>query len=236
MSIATRLENNKLAARVYISNISKLWPVEAQEAALAAGTPGWPDVRVYQDHLGPMARKAHSPEALKERSSGLLRRTSRPPGDETIYVASLAVLAWTPEDLMACLEAAAARHATIVALDTGRRIEPTAGAADLRPALVDFLASKRRAQTEGGRAIGVKASKEKRLADVLARIKLIEADWPLREVSTQELLERAGRVPHRHRHKVAMSYITAVQHLGKRPLAQKRHDAMLKRAAKRKST
>jgi hypothetical protein len=116
-----------MTARAYLSNLSKLWPLERQEALHAERTPGWPDdVTVYRDKLGPTLLKAHAPSSLADWAN-LLRPTSRRPNGETIYLASLAVLAWESEDFMGALAAAAKRHAAVVVLDTGRRIEPDAG-------------------------------------------------------------------------------------------------------------
>src|SRR5579859_2512573 len=156
--------------KIYLSNILRQWTLDAQRKALA-GVP--PPVERYEDVLKPRALKAHSPADLTERAE-LLRRTSRRRGAETIYVASLGVLAWQAEDFMACLGGAAARHATIEALDTGRKIPPTATAKELAEALSEFLASRRRHQTTGGRLAGVQASRALRMEDAQKRKALIE--------------------------------------------------------------
>jgi hypothetical protein len=68
---------------------------------------------------------------------------------------------------------------------------------------------------------------------VIERLKLIEADWPLREPPTAELQLRAGRMVRRRM--VPMAYATIIQHLGPRPLAQKRHERAIEREQRRKA-
>jgi len=225
-----------MAVRAYLSNVVRIWPIEKQEALLAEHIPNWPnDVAVYRDEVKPEARRSHSDEALKERAS-MLRRTSRRHGTEAIYVASFCVLAWTPEDWMKCMAAAAERGAAIIALDTGTTVPPTADAKQMAEAFSEFLAGRRRAQTGEGRKVGALISAAARLADTKRRVALIEEDWKGRAFSTEELLLRAGRTPKGRRQVVPMAYNTAVLHLGKRRVAQGLHDAILKRDAKRKRT
>lgn len=222
--------------RAYLSNIVKTWPLDKQEAMHAAGTPGWPNgnkVAIYRDEVKPAARKAHSPEALRERAEAL-RPTSRRRSDELLHVASLAVLAWSPEDFMGCMAAAAARGATIVVLSTGRRILPTAGARELADAQKEFMEERRRAQTSPGRKEAAKVQGAKRRADTSQRIDLIRADWPLRTVATADLLLRAGRIPRGKRDVVPMAYSIAKRHLGPRPAAQEAHERALEREARRR--
>lgn len=210
----------------YVSNILRQWTVEAQREALA-DVPG--PVEGYEDVLAPRTLKAHSPADLKERAE-LLRKTGRRRGDETIYVASLGVLAWVAEDFMACMAAAAARNATIYALDTGRSIPPTATAKELAEALSEFLASRRRHQTTGGRLAGVNASRALRMEDAQKRKALIEADWHGTEVPTSVLLDRAGK--ERRGRWVPMAWATAVRLMGRRPTTEQFRKAEAKRKAK----
>lgn len=208
----------------YAANILRQWPMRDQLLKLASA-PGGP-VEHYQDDLKPRALKTHSPLDLKERGE-LLRKTARKRGEETIYVACLGVLAWKPEDFMACMAAAAARNATVTALDTGRSIPPTATAKELAEALSEFLAARRRHQTTGGRLAGVEASKAVRMDDTRRRAALIEKDWHGVEVATTELLERAGK--ERRGRLVPMAWATAVRLLGRRPTPEKFRKAAMEK-------
>lgn len=221
--------------RAYLSNIVRIWPIDKQEQAHVAGTPGWPDVATYRDEVKPRARKAHSAEALTERAF-MLRRTGRRRGEETVYVASLCVLAWTPEDWMQCMAQLADRNATVVALDTGRTLPPDAGQVERAAAFSEFLAGRRRAQTGEGRKVGAKISADRKKQDSARRAELIRADWPLRLTSTKELLLRAGTTRKRRgvEFVVPMAYSIAKRHLGPRPEAQAAHERALKREARKR--
>jgi hypothetical protein len=209
--------------KIYLANILRQWPIDAQRKALA-DVPK--PVETYEDVLKPHALKTHSPAALKERAE-LLRPTGRRNAVETIHVASLGVLAWVAEDFMACMGAAAKRGATVVAVETGREIPPTASAADLAEALSEFLTARRRHQTTGGRLAGVQASRDVRMADTKARAALIADDWHGVDVPTSDLLERAGK--ERRGRVVPMAWATAVRLLGRRPTAEKMRAAAAKR-------
>ncbi len=213
--------------KIYLSNILRHWPVEAQRKALAGVEKPH---ETYEDILKPRHLKAHAAAALTERGMAL-RPTSRKGHEETIYVASLGVLAWVAEDFMAALGAVAARNASVVAMDTGRHISATATATELAEALSEFLAARRRHQTTGGRLAGVKASNASRKADTAARAALIAEDWRGVDVPTDVLLARAGRVPKGKRDKVAMAYRTAVLLLGRRQTPKRMRVAKLKREA-----
>lgn len=209
--------------KTYSSNILRHWPIEAQRAELAKLPK---PVEAYEDVLKPRALKAHSPADLKERAE-LLRRTGRKGGAEEISVACLGVLAWVAEDFMAAMGAAAARNATIVALDTARTISPTATAVELAEALSEFLTARRRHQTSGGRLAGVEASRKLRMADTAARAALIADDWHGVTAATDDLLARAGKM--RRGRLVPMAWSTAVRLLGRRPTPAKMRAAKMEK-------
>jgi len=120
--------NFTMSARAYMSNILKVWtPTDQQELLDSVGE----KLMLYRDELRPGERKLKAPEAMVERAA-MLRPTGRKGRDETIYIACLGLLAWDLRDLLRCLASAQARGATIVALNTGRRIEPSAGAGRYR--------------------------------------------------------------------------------------------------------
>ncbi len=199
--------------KTYASNILRHLPLEAQRKVLAGVEKPY---ETYEDILKPRHLKAHSPDALKERAM-LLRPTSRKGHEEMIYVASLGVLGgWTAEDCLKALGAAGARNATVVALDSGRHIPPTATGAELAEAISEFVAARRRQQTTGGRLAAAAARK----AGTAARAALIADDWHRADVDTDVLLLRAGRTLKRKVKVVPMAYRTAVQHLGRRPTAR----------------
>lgn len=176
-----------MAAKGYMSNILRVWTAEAQETLLAqAGA-----VTIYRDELKARARRARDASALTERTA-MLRPTGRRSRDETIYVACLGVLAMDLRDLGRCFAASQARGATIVALNTGRRIGPDARAKEIAAAQEDFAADKRRGAVSPGRR-GYEAAKELRDADTKRRIDLIREDWGNPRFSTLSLLARAGR-------------------------------------------
>jgi hypothetical protein len=225
----------KAEIRAYLSNIVRIWPVDEQERVHAAGTPGWPNVAIYRDEVKPAWRRAHSAEALIQRGF-MLRKTSRRGGAERIYVAALCVMAWSSEDWMHCMAALDARNATVIALDTGREIPPGATQAQRAEAFSEFLAGRRRAQTGESRKVGAKISAERKKADSARRADLIRADWPLRIVSTKDLLLRAGttRKGGGRERIVPMAYSIAKRHLGPRPEAQEAHERALAREARKR--
>src|SRR5262245_38148349 len=95
--------------KAYLSTISPRWPIERQHSILdlPVGT-----TTVYQDRVKLRRGQDLKPELLKDRAE-LLRPTARRNGSESIFVASLAVLAVNADDLNVVLAQAAERGATI---------------------------------------------------------------------------------------------------------------------------
>lgn len=210
--------------KVYLSNISPLWPLGRQEKVLAPLVPGWPDVPTYCDTLSANVRKAHNAGSLLQRAS-MLRPTARRPGDETVYVASLACLAWGVADFSNVLAAMSDRDTSLVVIDTNTTIPPDAGARVLAAAVKAFVAAKR-SVTGGGPIVGALASAAMRRAETNDAIRKIEGRWklPTKDYPTWQLLTEAQ-----------LSRNTVVDRLGKRPDAQRRYQAGLKRAARRQN-
>lgn len=199
-----------MTARVYLSNLVAAWSFERQEKLCAEKVPGWPHVPTYRDDVAPRHRKSHSAEALTERNGSLLRKTNRRTA-ETIYVPTLAILAWELRDFQRCLVAAEARNATVVALDTGTEIPPNASRAALADAGDEFLSRRKSASTEGARATdGGKIAGERRAAEAMAKAEPFRERWKRRDDSTPKLLREMD-----------LSYNTACKYLGKRPDAQR---------------
>lgn len=216
--------------KVYISNISRVWPVAVQEKLIAAKVAEWPNVSTYRDDLSAAKRQGQSKDAMTQRAYVLRLSTPRP---EVIMFASWPVLAWDIRDLSECWKAAKARGASLMALDTGFVLAPDAGADELAAVVADFLAKKKSADAGSGRKIGAAASVKARSEDIKRRIALIEDDWPKPWPPTKELLDRAGRERKIGRKKVwvPMAYSTAVKALKiSRPKAQVAFQAGLARA------
>lgn len=200
-----------MTARVYFSNIVAAWPTERQEKLAAEKVPGWPRVEVYREDVAPRHRKSHASDALVERNNALLRKTGRRGARETIYVASLALLAWELRDFQRCLVAAEARGATVVALDTGTEIPPDANRKALADAGDEFLSRRKSVATEGARGTGGgKIAGARRAAQAAAKAEPFRDRWKRKDDSTPKLLNEMG-----------LSYNTACKYLGKRPEAQR---------------
>jgi len=212
-----------MITRIYLSNIAPGWPVDRQKELMAARVPGWPDVPTYVDLLSPAKRKAHVPTSLVQRAE-LLRATSRPGSAEEIVVASLGCLAWEQADFLQCVAAASQRGATIIALDTGRRIEPTASPSAIADANQEFLA--RRRSKGGSGPAGYLVSAGRRAANAEAAAMGIKDRWslPTKDYPTDDLLAEAG-----------ICRNTANQYLGHRPDAQRKHRNALAQAARNRA-
>lgn len=215
--------------KVYISNISKAWPVDRQEKLIAEKIHEWPDVPTYRDDLSAAKRRGQSREAMAERGY-LLKPAS--PRSEVIAFASWPVLAWDTKDLGECRAAAQERGASLMALDTGVILTPEATAGEWQAVVEDFLAKKKSAEVGGGPRIGAAASVKVRTEDTARRIALIKDDWPKPWPPTPELLQRAARERKIGRKTVLipMAYSTAAKVLGPRPKAQAAFQASLARA------
>jgi hypothetical protein len=198
-----------MAGRVYMSNISKLWPLDRQKAILKA-IPGFAQIPVYQDNLTRRGLQARSPDLLEERAT-MLRPTSRRAA-ETIYVASPAVLVFGASDLAHVLTAAAARHATLVFVADGLEVPPDPHTAVVAQVIDLWERHKRRALSEGGRLTGIRVAQERRAAATAAGLDKVRADWsrPSDEAPTAELVARSG-----------LTYKSLNQHLGPRKKAQR---------------
>jgi hypothetical protein len=209
-----------MTLHAYLSNITPGWSIQQQKDVLAAHVPGWPDIPTYIDRLPPAKRKAHSPASLTQRAE-LLRGTWRPENVEGIVVVSLACLAWEQVDFLQCVAAATTRGATIVALDTGRRIAPGATPAEIADAAQEF--ARRRAAKGGMGRPGYLVSAEKRSAEAKAAAMRIKDRWelPTKDYPTDALLAEAD-----------ICRNTANFYLGNRPEAQRLHRNHMAQAAR----
>lgn len=200
-------------ARCYVRNGVWGWSVPEQERTLAASEL-WDAGRVYRDILP--TRQAKMPgrvraEWLEERAA-LLRPTSRGGGD-VIAVATMLVLGISEADLVAALAGAAARRATVVAVDSGVSIAPDAGAAGVALAVEDWQRAKQVTRTKPGRIKGNIAASEAKKRRTLAKLPEARKLWglPTEEIATEDIAERVG-----------LSVKTLYTYLGRREVAQRR--------------
>lgn len=213
-----------MTVRVYLSNIAPGWSVQRQKELLAEHVPGWPDVPTYVDLLSPAKRKAHSPSSLTQRTD-LARGTWRQEDVEAIVVASLAIPAWEQVDFLQFVAAVSTRGATLIALDTGRRIAPDASPTEIADAVQEFVARRRAAKGSTGMA-GYLVSAERRSADAKAGAMRIKDRWelPTKDYPTDELLAEAG-----------ICRNTANLYLDPRPDAQRAHRNRMAQAARNRA-
>ena len=197
--------------RAYLSNISPAWTIDRQEVVLPPGA------QQFRDVLDARDRYAHQPDRLTQRAA-MLRPTRRHGGE--IVVASLAVLAWTAEDLMACLTLAMQRGASVRVLDADLTIAPDSGPDVLHQAAQAFAASRKRDQAAARGERGGAVSAAARVAKATNKAETIRAEWalPSEDYPTLALLGKA-----------AISRNTAKLYLGPRSAAQRIHQAKTKR-------
>lgn len=215
-----------MLAKVYMSNISPLWPLERQEPliAQALAARGIMERKDFVDELTANQRRTHHDKDLTNREQ-MLRPSTRKDGG-LIVLASLAPFAWSVEGMLAGLTRAAENRATVWVIDAGITLKPKADTKAWAKAVEAFHAARKREQAgERGKAGGV-ASAAKRSKKEAAES--IREAWALSECEpgyekTTLLLERVG----------IRNYSTAVGFLGPRPIKQAARQAALKRKATR---
>ena len=207
----------KLTIKAYISNVPHGWSPDRQEELLAREVPGWPIDGIYRDILHPRHRKLRLPDKLTERASMLRRTTRNAIIGETIYVATLAALAWTSADFETVLDAAGRRNALITACNTGVLLYPNTPRDE---AIEAFRTARNRVQREAAAKTGAQVSAEHRRAATDAKIALIRDRWPLssKDWPTAALLAECG-----------LARNTVQERLKRRPIAQYLHQRALKR-------
>jgi hypothetical protein len=197
--------------RAYIRNGVIEWPVERQRQALTdLGFSG----AIYEDTLTRQQLRGRSIVSMKARAD-MLHSTAQETG-ELILVSSIRILALSPVDLTAALAAAAARQATVRALDTGLEISPNAGAAEFAAACAAWDKARRADQTRDARRKGneaMVAAAERRRQEALAIARPL---WGLPSVDmpAEAIAARAG-----------LSICSLYKYLGRRAPAQRRAKA-----------
>lgn len=213
-----------MPGRCYVRNGVWGWSIEEQEKALCSARV-LDAKRVFRDELSKAQAKMPArvkPEWLEQRAK-LFRSTQHRRG-ETIYVATLLVLGISEADLIGCFAAAAVRHDTVTAIDSGFTIKPDAGAKEIGAAIADWTRAKREAQTRAGRRLGSAAAAEAKTARTLAKIVKARPLWsrPSGEISADQIAERVG-----------LSAKTLYAYLGRREVAQQAEMRREKRRRKK---
>lgn len=213
-----------MATYFYLSNISPMWPLELQERMLTEAVPTG-TVILWRDALSPAERRRHKSQLLLDRKN-MLRPTTRK-SQLTIYVASLAVVAWTMPDMLVFLTEAMKRAATIRVLDTDLTIQPDAGPDVLQKATEAFARGRRSRLGMSAGKVGGKISAERRSAAAKAKADTVKPFWhlPSSEHPTAALVKRSG-----------VSLNTLKLHHGPRPAAQRAYEAAQKRRQKKEQT
>lgn len=211
VSVKQYIEVSMTIFKVYISNLSPLWPIKRQEAILddVEGTR-------FCDELDSSERRGFRINGLPSRDM-MLRKSTRSE-DQVIQVASIAVLARNSEDLMIALTQAAERNAVVRDLSARVDIKPNAKAKDLKAVAALFADSRKRAaekvrgQTGGQKSGAIKAAQAKAVA-----LKY-ENDWRNHEKTNKDLAKESG-----------VSVNTLKLYLGRRKEARARYMAAMKR-------
>lgn len=213
-----------MLAKVYMSNISPLWPFARQEKIIASAlvARGITERKDFVDDLTLNERKAHHEEHLIQRAQ-LLRPSTRKDGG-LIVLPSLAAFAWSVEGMMSALTRAAANKATVWVIDADITLKPKVDAGAWAKAADAFRKARKREQAEergkaGGDASAAKRSK-KEACESIADIWALSEGEPGYE-KTDALLKRIG----------VKNYSTAVGHIGHRPIKQAARRAAEKRRA-----
>ena len=202
------------AIKCYISNLSGEWSRERQLEVLGNLAN---DTSIYFDKLSGAAKKERRISALRDREA--LLASFREGESDELHVASWPCLAVGPDDLITVTAETDRLGVTIVVHDIGMRIEPGAAPTKIKAARDALAAAKRSRDTEEPRAAAMRRRRER----TEARAAKIKDDWPKRDHTTEELLDRAGE-----RGK-PMAYITARNFWGKRPEMQALRDAEMAR-------
>lgn len=171
-----------------------------QERSIAAQHPDWAMHKVYRDG----------------QRDEMLRPTSRA-SEDTIIVASFAVLAETEIDFKKFIKLCVKRGAWISGIEENFHWKSSWP-------MSDAVREWKKGRMAGAGRIGAKISADRKRAKSAKGIDLIRGDWPKpsTEFSTQELLKRSG-----------LSLNTVKSRLGSRPIAQYNYQAAQKRKERR---
>lgn len=197
--------------KLYFSNLTPVWPLKRQEAILNGIS-----ATKFCDELPSGERRGFRLNGLPERRS-MLRPTTRQ-AQQTIFVASLAVLARNAEDLMLALSQASEINATVRDVSANVDIKPHAKAKELKKAAEIFTQGRMRAMEVERGTTGGRKSADLRLAQAKKIALEHEKDWLEYGKTNKQISEESG-----------LSVNTLKAHLGRRVEARARHQGMLKR-------
>jgi hypothetical protein len=212
----------KLPIKAYLSDLFSPLPISWQETVLAAHVPGWPsEVAIFRDVLSRSERRRQSPEALVDRGE-MLRPTKRQDSD-TIYLASLTVIAWDENDFRNIMHEITSRGSVVVAVDDDQRIDRSV---PLDTVVQTWKRARKKKRIANAQLKGGKISAERKKAKAAEGVERIRPYWgmPAHEWPTLKLRQMAGTIDQ------PMAYNTIVAHIGYgRELAHKRYLAALRR-------
>ena len=195
-----------MRTRIYISEINPWWTIERQEAALADVMKG---ATVFIDRLDPRQRRAHRAEALDQRAV-MLRPSTRHGSPERFYVASLAVLAWTEEDLLSVVQTIKERGSDLVSMSEKQVGDVVAA----------WKLARARARVSRVQLQGAAVSAANRRADSLVKWDMIKDRWHLKEHSGPKLLDEA---------KLTRNTVNAINNGKTREVLIAQHERRMKR-------
>lgn len=179
----------------YLRNGVLGWSRAAQEAALRQAE-GFDLDQLYQDRLTPAQAKKPS-----EIRNGWLPERQRlfgphgAPAGSTVVVATLLAIITSEADLIDILVQAKTRDISILALDSGFRVETDRDLIGAKETLEDWRRAKQEARTRPGRAAGNRAAAVKRrqlTLDLLPKAAPLWLDDRPNRLTPPQVAERIG--------------------------------------------
>lgn len=174
-----------------MSNISPIWPFPRQERELADVLPG---AKVVKDVLTGGQRMGRDHAAMTGLDC-LTRASSRKDKTEETWVATPAVIHWTPDGLLKVVGLFQARGGVLHVAKPPLAIGPKASTAELQALVAAFDDAKKKTQAVARGKSGGRISGDKRWDEAEAKILPIKERWQVgdqREHKTAALEAEAG--------------------------------------------
>lgn len=165
---------------------------------------------VFRDCLGDVQLSSRNPLSLVARARMLSGMSAQ--DGITMHLASLRVLGWTMGDIVSVLASVASTGASIRVHDLCREFHLRPTDVGLMEALAQAEETRRRAQTQAARAVGVQAAADAKEGRRTARLQEAWALWHLS--GSQATVAQIGT-------RVGLSASTLKRHLGSRGKARK---------------